>query len=124
MHKKNRFSGNVDTRWLAGKGKDREMLLLSNFVFFDSKGKKWEVDPGHIVDGASIPKVAWNSITGTPFIGDYRRATVLHDVECKLQREPSKAVHKMFLDAMLADGVKKWKAKMMYQLVAWFGPKW
>jgi hypothetical protein len=78
---------------------------------------------GAEVDGASIPAFLWSGV-GSPFVGDYRRATVVHDVECERRQEPHRAVHRMFYEAMLCDGVEAHRAKTMYFAVRVFGPKW
>lgn len=119
------FEGKVITEWLKDRGhQDRTMKLVQGFTFIDPAGKRWHAKAGSLVDGASIPAVLWNAVVGTPFVGDYRRATVLHDVACVEKIEPPSVVHKMFYEAMLCDGVSKSKAKRMYIAVKNFGPKW
>lgn len=118
-----RFEGNVVARWLTHGGDDRDMQLLEEFVFTDPDGKRWIAPEGSIVNGASIPAVLWSSI-GPPFVGDYRRASVIHDVACEERREPHDEVHLVFYNAMRADGVGWLKANAMYQAVKRFGPTW
>lgn len=118
-----RIVGSVRTEWLKTTGKDRLMRLLEDFCFEDDNGIIWGAKAGAIIDGASIPKYLW-SIVGDPFIGDYRRASVIHDVHCKAQVKTHEAVHRMFYDLMIADGVDKGKAGRMYWAVKTFGPKW
>lgn len=119
-----RFEGNVETRWLVEPGEDREMEMLSEFAFIDSTGYRWTAHPGEQVDGASIPEVVWSRVVGTPFIGDYRRASVVHDVACTRQEKTSKEAHRMFYEAMLTDGTSKERALLFYTAVRLFGPKW
>ena len=64
------------------------------------------------------------NIVGTPFVGDYRRATVVHDVACQDKTRPHEEVHYMFYEAMLCDGVPDEQAFLMYTAVRLFGPKW
>jgi hypothetical protein len=118
------FEGNVDARWLVEDGADRKMKLLADFAFFDSTGFKWEAKTDDIVDGASIPEAIWSEIVGTPFIGDYRRASVVHDVACEKKIKTSKDAHRMFYEAMLADGTSPARALMFYTAVRLFGPQW
>ena len=115
------FIGDVDVRWLANE--PRKMKLLEAFQFVDKKGVKWSAPIGSIIDGASIPKLFWRLI-GSPFVGKYRRASVIHDVYCVTKERPHSQVHKMFYDAMRVDGVSYLKAKTMYLAVKWGGPKW
>ncbi len=117
---KGHFVGDVVARWLKD---GRKMKLREDFQFVDSKGIKWTVPKGSVVDGANIPKILWASV-GPPFVGKYRRATVLHDVACVERSKPHKKVHRMLYEAMLADNTPKLIAKKMYYAVAMFGPKW
>lgn len=118
------FEGNVDARWLIDPGADRSMQLLADFSFVDSSGFKWEAKAGDIVDGASIPEAVWSEVVGTPFIGDYRRASVVHDVACDQHIKTSKDAHRMFYEAMLADGTAPARALLFYTAVRLFGPQW
>lgn len=117
------FSGDVVTKWLQHSGENRYMELMEEFKFIDNHGAEWTAPAGHRINGASIPKIIWSSV-GSPFVGDYRRASVVHDVECDLKRKPHKEVHRMFYDAMICDGVTPFRAKYMYQAARIFGPKW
>lgn len=117
------FSGDVITKWLQHSGDDRYMELIEEFIFMDDDNFEWVAPAGHKINGASIPEFVWSAV-GSPFVGDYRRASVVHDVECDLKRHPHKKVHRMFYDAMVCDGVSLFRAKYMYQAVRLFGPKW
>jgi hypothetical protein len=118
------FEGNVDARWLVEDGADRKMQLLADFAFFDSTGFKWETKAGDTIDGASIPEAVWSGVVGTPFIGDYRRASVVHDVACDKHIKTSKDAHRMFYEAMLKDGTSEARAMLFYTAVRLFGPQW
>jgi hypothetical protein len=77
--------------------------------------------------GASIPWPFWNKWIGSPFTGNHRRASVVHDVACDLREKicpSSQIAHRMFYDACLCGGVSEKKAKLMYWAVRNFGPKW
>ncbi len=118
------FEGNVDARWLVEAGTDRKMQLLADFAFFDSTGFEWEAKTGDIVDGASIPEAIWSEVVGIPFIGDYRRASVVHDVACEKKIRTSRDAHRMFYEAMLEDGTSEARALLFYTAVRLFGPQW
>lgn len=122
------FEGDVKTLWLVegevgDDGPDRRMQLLEDFAFVDPGGLRWDAPSGHIIDGASIPRMLW-SIAGDPYSGTYRRASVLHDVACDARTQPSKVVHRMFYDAMIADGTSQAQALEFYTAVRLFGPHW
>jgi hypothetical protein len=100
------------------------MELLAPFAFKDSTAFTWQASKGDLVNGASIPELVWSKIVGTPFIGDYRRASVVHDVACKKHIRSSKQAHHMFYEAMLEDGTDPRRALLFYMAVRVFGPKW
>lgn len=116
-----RFEGNVETTWPVHKRRD--MVLLQDFVYVGPDGQRWLAPRGATVDGASIPSVFW-VVVGDPYDGEYRRASVVHDVACDEKKRPWKDVHRMFYTAMLADGVSMPKAKLMYTAVYMGGPRW
>lgn len=115
------FSNTVKTEWLEDD--PRKMRLLEDVVFTDSKGKKWVAQAYSVVDGASIPEFLWEEV-GSPFVGLYRRASVIHDVYCGNHMRPHEDVHRCFYEMMIADGVSEAKAKIMYAGVRFGGPKW
>lgn len=118
------FVGRVVVEWLhpAG-GQARDMRLVESFGFHDPAETEWTVPNGTVVNGASIPRVLW-ALVGSPFIGNYRRASVVHDYYCQARTRPWEAVHRMFYDAMLAGGVSASRAKTMYGVVYASGPRW
>jgi hypothetical protein len=117
------FEGEVHAEWLRHAGDDRRMRLLRPFVFVDDDGTRWIAEAGDQIDGASIPEFLW-TVAGSPFIGDYRRATVIHDVACQKRLRPSKEVHRMFYFAMRCDSVPEDVAIKFYTAVRLFGPRW
>jgi hypothetical protein len=120
-----RFEGDVVGLWLReARRPDRNMRLTADFAFIDSRDVRWNAPANRVIDGASIPEFLWSSIFGTPFIGDYRRASVVHDVACDDRTRPHEEVHFMFYEAMICDGVSEEQAMLMYTAVRLFGPKW
>ena len=116
------FEGNVMTVWEAVKGrKDHNMLLTKDFTFVDANGDRWTAPAGYEIDGASIPSPFW-TIIGSPYVGDYRRASVVHDYYCEKEKANYSAekVHEAFYEAMLVDEVPQWKAWLMYKGVSLF----
>lgn len=115
-----KFVGHVVAQWLDD---GRKMKLVEPFGYIDPKGLSWDAPVGSVVDGASIPQVAW-SIIGGPFEGKYRNASVIHDVACDQKSRPWPDVHRNFYYGMLASGVDEQLAKVMYGAVYQFGPRW
>ena len=114
------FVGEVKTKWLDD---GRKMQLLETFTYVDPQKITWDSPKDSVIDGASIPRIAW-SLIGGPFEGKYRNASVIHDVACDLALRPWEEVHEAFYNAMRAGGVGVMKAKIMYGAVYHFGPRW
>jgi Protein of unknown function (DUF1353) len=115
-----RFDGELILKALPN---GRDMELVRPFKYVDSRDIAWPVPAGTRVDGASIPSVFW-SIIGALYTGKYREASVIHDYYCATKSRHWKAVHKVFLDGMVARGVDTIQAKLMYLAVYRFGPRW
>lgn len=114
------FIGELDLRALPG---GRLMKLLQPYGYVDAAGLVWNVPAGVELDGASIPQAFW-SITGGPWDGPYRNASVIHDWYCNTHSRPWRDVHRMFHAAMLANCTSRVKAAVMFAAVWAAGPKW
>ena len=117
---KGTFSGPVRTEWIADN--PRDMVVLNELRYTDSKGKVWTARAGSVVNGASIPRPFWHLI-GSPFCGRYRRASVIHDVYSP-SNEPWWAVHRVFLEMMETDGVPLIQRNIMFLAVWCFAKRW
>jgi len=115
-----KFVGRVVAEWNPD---GRTMTLREPFGYVDPDGLAWSAPKGSQVDGASIPRVAWTLIGG-PFEGQYRSASVIHDVACVERKQSWRKVHRVFYTAMRAAGVSETQAKIMYAAVFHFGPRW
>lgn len=114
------FEGDVIGVWDPN---GRDMTLREGFAYIDRTQKRWHAPSGSVVNGASIPRAFW-SITGGPFEGQYRSASVVHDVACVEMTETWQDVHRMFYEACRCGGVGERKAKTLYWAVYNFGPRW
>lgn len=94
-------------------------------------GIKVLVPVGFTTDFASVPWVFWQLI---PYWGKYGKAAVVHDYlyQAKLiivkkdglsfiGRPSRKYADEIFYEAMLVGGTARWKARLMYLGVRWFG---
>ena len=115
-----RFEGQVVARW---EDDGRSMTLVEPFAYVDPRASRWPAPAGAVVNGASIPRAFW-SLIGGPFSGEFRDASVVHDVACETRDRPWRAVHTMFYEACRCGGVGAVKAKTMYYAVFHFGPRW
>ena len=115
-----RFEGQVVARW---EDDGRSMTLVEPFAYVDPRQNRWPAPAGAVVNGASIPRAFW-SLIGGPFEGEFRDASVVHDVACETRDRPWQAVHAMFYEACRCGGVGAIKAKTMYYAVFHFGPRW
>lgn len=116
-----KFIGTVKTEWL---GDGRDMELLSNLEYIDDNGKSWTAITGDIVNGASIPFPLWGILFGSPYIGRFRTAAVIHDVYCGRKTRSWQSVHKCFDEMMYYSGVPTWRRFLMAKAVWVFGPRW
>ena len=107
------FSGNPSTEWMEDAGPDRNMRLLADFFFVDPDGRKWVASKDSVVNGASIPEALWSSV-GSPYTGNYRRASIVHDVACDTATVSRAEADKMFYFACLAGGCSMLQAKLLY----------
>jgi len=104
------------TEWCAEKGSDRNMTLVRAFFFLDPRKKRWEVPAGYKIDGASIPRALW-TLVGSPYTGDYRRASIPHDKACRDaqgDKRARKAADRMFYHACRAGGCTVSEAVLLY----------
>ena len=115
------FDNIVKVAW--PENEERNMILLEDISFIDKSGKKWTAYKGESINGASIPSIFW-SIFGSPYIGKYRRPSVIHDVYCGRKTESYVDVHKVFNEMLEYDGVKYSLRIKMFKAVWYFGPKW
>jgi Protein of unknown function (DUF1353) len=110
------FSGEPETRWLTETDEeDRRMKLLAPFSFVDPDGKEWDTPVDYSVDGASIPRAVW-TLVGSPYTGDYRRASVVHDKACDDAGNPEarREADRMFYHACRAGGCSINQATLLY----------
>lgn len=115
-----KIEGTVKTEW---KKTGRDMILLEDVAYHAPDKTIWVAKQGEVINGASIPKAFW-SIIGGPYEGEYRWASVFHDVACDNRTRTWREVHYMFYTAMRAAGVPLKKAKIMYAAVYKYGPRW
>lgn len=115
-----RFEGEVVASW---NDDGRDMTLREDFAYIDPQGQRWTAPEGAVVNGASIPRPFWTLIGG-PFEGQFRNASVVHDVECVDMKAPWEDVHRMFYEACRCGGVDERMAKTLYYAVHHFGPRW
>jgi hypothetical protein len=99
------------------------MTLLTELRYIDPHGVVWVAPIGSVVDGASIPRYLW-SIMGGPFEGQYRKASVLHDVAYGEKKRPWQDCDRMFYYAMRCSGVNAVQAKTMFYALYRFGHHW
>lgn len=117
-----KFIGRADVRWLRHEGEDRKIKTLSDFTYEDNDGNLWTVPAKTVCDGASIPKIFW-TFFGSPFVGDYREASIVHDYLCDVKLVSSKKAHELWCEMLKTAGIGWWKRTTMCKMVKWFGPK-
>ncbi|HEX4502674.1 MAG TPA: DUF1353 domain-containing protein [Scandinavium sp.] len=108
-----KFPNPVSTLWMNETGPNRNMKLNEDVSYTDPSGREWKASKGDIINGASIPQALWSTI-GSPYIGDYRDASVLHDVACNTPGVNRKEADNMFYYACLCKGCSYFRARVFY----------
>lgn len=90
-------------------------MVLEDFTFKHG-GKEYTIPAGFIFDGASIPRIAWRGI-GHPFMQEFREAALVHDFGYDTAIFPRDVADAMLRDHLVANGVSKFKAGLMYAAV-------
>jgi hypothetical protein len=106
------FSGNPKTEWLGDQG-GRFMRLIETFWYLDPHGRRWDAPAGCVTDGATIPRTLWSSL-GSPFTGNYRLASILHDSALQNPAIVRIDADNMFYFACLAGGCTLQESKLFY----------
>ena len=117
-------------RMIAGKPHPYHPILAP-LSFRDGQGTLWTAPRAALTDGASIPPALVGMI-GEPTSPEFLAAAALHDVYCGVGNEhlPQfhsrgwEETHRMFHDALLAAGVSRTKARVMFAAVYLAGPRW
>lgn len=111
------FSGDPVTKWLTDPERpDSKMRLLEPFSFRDPRGRVWGVPSQAVVNGASIPRALW-TLVGAPYTGNYRRASIVHDIACEEtggDYARRLAADKMFYHACLSGGCSLRESILLY----------
>jgi hypothetical protein len=92
------------------------MEVLEDFSFQDPADKVWTTPAGWKIDGASIPRALW-TLVGSPYTGDYRRASIVHDKACDdagSDAAARRAADRMFYRACRAGGCSTFEATILY----------
>jgi len=129
-NRKGTFSPAEVTLKTQGDMKELQDELLT---FRDSHGVEWVAPKGTLTDGASVPRLVL-PLTDDRFSREFLKAAVVHDAYCQEENKtrtpkqfharPWKQVHRMFYEAMIADGTSEVKAKIMLAAVWLAGPRW
>ena len=108
------------------KDKKETLVITKETLRWNDSNNYIEIHSLFISDGASIPMQAWG-IVGHPLTGQNIRPALMHDWECKqgqkLKDKQDKypftwqEVHERFRQALISEGVPKWKANIMHDTV-------
>lgn len=114
------FTGPLDCRQISGS----VWYLLAPLSFVRESGETITAPAGFLTDFASVPEWAWS--LGFPPSGEYDAAAVIHDYLYTVHCVGPVAISKddadeIFYEAMLALGVSRWRAYVMFKAVQWFG---
>lgn len=127
-----RFIGRVVAVWLrhydpkygAPEMAPWRMCLTSPFEYVDEGERRWLAPSRTPIDGASIPQILWGRLVGSPYTGQFREASVIHDRYCVEKDGRSlNDIHRMFYEAMLCEGCSWREANTKYFAVRALGPQ-
>ena len=99
-----------------------QFRLLADFVYWDSRGRRWIAHKGTVVNGLSSPRFFWRLLPPLSWRGI--SASVIHDAYCIPPYERcSVDVHWVLWDCMRTDGVLKIIANVVWFLTRFGGPR-
>lgn len=101
----------------------RTITLPEDLTYVAADGTRHTVPAGFQCDGMTSPPWTWG-IIGSPLTARYRRPCILHDWYCVSHGIPSATAHHLLRVTLREGGVSRWRAWLMWRLVAWFGPRW
>jgi len=85
-------------------------ILMEDYIYKDIR-----IPSGFIFDGASVPKLF--QFISTPFHPDVMAAAIVHDWLYVNHQTDRKAADIILYDLLVANGIRKFKAKLMYKAV-------
>lgn len=110
------FSGRLVLELLEGIGNDHQFRLLDDLAYVDASGKIWRAIRGGIVDDEALPR-EFQTLAGLPYVGEYRKAAIIHSFQSRARIEPWKGVHRALYGASIAEGVGEMRARNLYAAV-------
>ncbi len=124
-HRPHKGDPDYDSEW-----PDWQEILLNDFNYIDRNSRRWTAHKGDHIDGASIPKVFWSWLIGTPTTGPFFDASVIHDSYCYRKtknitpgKEPEwSQIHRMFYEGMRCSSTGEFEAQTKYWAVRKWGP--
>jgi len=100
-----------------GKEKKWEVVQEISLIY---SGYKLTIHPGYKTDGASIPRIVWDSI-GHPMSTHFITAALFHDILYDSEAMPREWTDEMFGRVLLESGVGKVREWLMEISVKMFG---
>lgn len=98
-----------------------EWRLETDLVYQDANGRRWVVPEGYVTDFASVPHTP---IASWLFRDHAQMAAILHDYLCTNYYPRAmtwREAADLFHEAMLAEGVSRWRAWLMRRGVLFHG---
>lgn len=110
------FSGKLVLELLEEIGNNHQFRLLDDLAFVDERGKVWSAARDGIVDDEALPR-EFQTLPGVPYVGEYRKAAIIHSFHSRARTEPWKEVHRALYRASIAEGVGEMRARSLYAAV-------
>lgn len=117
------FSGTLAVELIDEVDHNHRFRLLRDLAFVDVQGKAWLAPRGSVVDDESVPREL-RTLTGLPYVAEYRKATIVHRHFSRSRTAPWREVQRMLYDASQAEGVSAPQARVLYAVVYASGWRW
>jgi len=98
----------------------KQLEVLINDFYYKDDNVDIIIPAGSVNDGATIPRILWTT-TGSPFLPEFRKASIIHDYLYKTGLYSKKIADKTFHKLLRQNDVSKFTAYKMYLAVKFGG---
>ena len=117
------FTGPLAVELIEGIDANHQFRLLEAFSFTDATGRHWRAPAGSVVDDEAVPRDL-STLTGLPYVAEYRKAAMLHSHFRQTRSAPWRANARMLYESGRVEGLGEPQAKALYATVYAAGWRW
>ncbi len=118
-----KFINKLKLEKLLHAGNEYTFVLKDEFVYRDSYGHNWKAHIDDVIDGSSLPPIAWE-IFGSPFESQFLNAFVIFETACNRREQIWEITHEVLYEASLTCGLDDVSAKILFACAYYFGQHW